>query len=229
MSIAIDKVTLEFTEEIPHHEVASLHRHYTDEEFTALKQGIEEIGQLVPVIMYRGKLVDGRHRQRALIELGIHDMKCSHLPNNLTIDEVKETVLNTENRRTDNVAQKAIRAYNWLIEEQGRTQEDAGTKFAVNRTEVGRAKKLLDEHGKLVYERLLSRGYVLVGNRKQTTLRNILKALSSIEQVQVDREPLTEYSIAGFDILKNARDIGDRVAVAMIANRANNILKDWDE
>jgi N6-adenosine-specific RNA methylase IME4/ParB-like chromosome segregation protein Spo0J len=39
--------------------------------FQQLKQDIAEHGQLEPVIFYRGKLLDGRHRWRACHELGI--------------------------------------------------------------------------------------------------------------------------------------------------------------
>lgn len=107
------------------HPLASSHPVYTAEQFEALKQDISKVGQIEPVTLYRGKLVDGRHRVRALKELGISVVKADSLPNNMTINEVKKTVLATEIRRHQTPTQLAIKAYRlWSSKEVG-TQEEA--------------------------------------------------------------------------------------------------------
>lgn len=57
---------------IPLHDYCKLLPRMTDLEFEALKQTIIDAGKIIdPGIVYEGKLLDGRHRQEASIQLGI--------------------------------------------------------------------------------------------------------------------------------------------------------------
>src|SRR5437764_806061 len=53
------------------HEVANIFPMMADEEFTALVADIKTNGQLTPVWTYQGKIIDGRNRYKACMELGI--------------------------------------------------------------------------------------------------------------------------------------------------------------
>lgn len=53
------------------HPAANLFPLMSDEEFAALKQNIAERGQVEPIWLCDGKILDGRNRQRACMELGI--------------------------------------------------------------------------------------------------------------------------------------------------------------
>lgn len=53
------------------HEAAYLFPEMQEQEFQELKQDISKHGQQVPILLYQGKVVDGRHRLRACAELGI--------------------------------------------------------------------------------------------------------------------------------------------------------------
>jgi hypothetical protein len=44
---------------------------YTIEQYAALKASIATDGQLVPIVLYKGRILDGRHRYRACLDLGI--------------------------------------------------------------------------------------------------------------------------------------------------------------
>ena len=111
-------------ETIEQHKLADSHPEYTVGQFDALKLDIETNGQLVPITLYRGKLVDGRHRLRVLRELNSLTVTCISLPNNLTLAQVKERVLSTEIRRHQSPTQLAIKAYRrW--KHQKCTQEEA--------------------------------------------------------------------------------------------------------
>lgn len=50
---------------------AQYNRDQTQEEFEALKLSIKTLGQLDPIVSYKGEILDGRHRYKACIELGI--------------------------------------------------------------------------------------------------------------------------------------------------------------
>jgi hypothetical protein len=104
-------------------------------QFDALKNDIKMNGQLVPITLYRGKLVDGRHRLRALKEISALTVDCVSLPNNLTLQEVKSKVLSTEIRRHQSPTQLAIKAYR-LWKASDITQEVALTSTGASRTNL---------------------------------------------------------------------------------------------
>ena len=63
------EVELKF--ELEFHEIADGYPMTTDEEFIALVDSIEEVGQLENIILYDGKILDGRNRYLACSQLGI--------------------------------------------------------------------------------------------------------------------------------------------------------------
>ncbi len=83
----------------------------SEEQFRALVLDIETQGQIEPIKTYRGKIVDGRHRSKALKELGIKKIKAIELPNNATISELEDIVLSSEKRRHQTKTQLAIFAW----------------------------------------------------------------------------------------------------------------------
>ena len=98
-------------ETIQQHTLADSHPEYTMQQFQALKADIKANGQLVPITLYREKLVDGRHRLQAAVDLNLPTVRCVSLPNNLTLSQVKAKVLSTEVRRHQSPTQLAIKAY----------------------------------------------------------------------------------------------------------------------
>lgn len=101
--IRLDEVTL--------HKITETHPVMSTEQFEALKNDIAVNGQLQPALVYRGKIVDGRHRYRALTQLGEESIKVTRLQNNLTLDEVTNLVNSTEMRRHQSPTQLAIKGY----------------------------------------------------------------------------------------------------------------------
>ena len=63
--------TIKPTEDIQIHELAAAFPLPEGKEYKQLKRSIEAEGQQIPVIMYKGKLLDGRNRRQACRELGI--------------------------------------------------------------------------------------------------------------------------------------------------------------
>lgn len=75
------------------------------------KDGIKVSGQLDPIYLYRGQVVDGRHRVRALLSCGITKILYRKLRNNLTLEEVKSVHGKKENRRHKTKTQTALNLY----------------------------------------------------------------------------------------------------------------------
>jgi len=92
------------------HNVSALHPLHTAEQFQGLLNDIRLNGQKEPVKMYRGKLVDGRHRLKALKQLGIAYIEYVTLPNNLTLAQLKDEVISSEMRRHLTPTQLALKA-----------------------------------------------------------------------------------------------------------------------
>ena len=99
------------------------------------------------IVLYKGKVVDGRHRTRVCKELGIK-LWARNLPGTMTLQEVEEFVDNTENRRHQTATQRAIGAYKYykLMGESGNpvSQEYAAAKKLSSRKHLARAQKLAE-------------------------------------------------------------------------------------
>ena len=69
----------------------------------------EENGLLLPVVLWRGHIIDGRCRQKACVELGI-EMLIEELDPNLNYDEVARKVKGYNSRRNLTPTQKVMAA-----------------------------------------------------------------------------------------------------------------------
>jgi len=217
------EITVLQPERVPHHKIASLHRDMNDMEFESLKLNIETNGQLFPIITYKGKLVDGRHRQRALIELGIHDMTAIALPGNISLQDVKARVIGTEMRRSDNVAQKAIRAFRWMSEEAGRSQADTAVKFGLPQPRISEVKKLNDVVGANTLNKFYKNGYLMYGGKKYTQMAHVIKYMSTEEEEQIDRPATSEEVKQIVEALNRMKNREDIVGVAQIEAHAKRL------
>jgi ParB-like chromosome segregation protein Spo0J len=68
----------------------------TQEQYVALKIDIENNGQIDPVILYRGRIIDGRHRLKIAKELGQIQILTVSIPNNSTINDIRAIVKSKE-------------------------------------------------------------------------------------------------------------------------------------
>jgi hypothetical protein len=141
------------------HKFAYLTPRMTDLDYQALKRDIETNGQKDPGVLFRGKLIDGRHRWWILQELGVPTMKVTKMPSNSTNEELMSTVYSKETRRHDSVSQKAIMAYNYIQQAtESITHEAAATLFGVHRKRIGEAKQIDVKFGRRDILDLIFRG-----------------------------------------------------------------------
>jgi transcriptional regulator with XRE-family HTH domain len=225
----MDEIVILDPTTVPHHIIASEHREMSDEEFESLKLSIEENGQLVPIITYRGKLVDGRHRQRALIELGINEMKSIVIANNTPLEDVRSKVIGTEMRRTDTPTQKTIRAYKFYKDSHGEyTQEEVAQKFGVSRTSISLAKKLESIAGSETLDKFYENGYVYIGygqnKKKYTNIQTVIRALKTEAEDVVESKEISESLKMVYSQMSDFAKVEDLASLSMIMNRAKNYI-----
>jgi hypothetical protein len=99
---------IDYTKLTPHH-LANLFPAMSEEEFKALKDDIQANGLRVPIVIYLGQILDGRHRYRAAMEAKItlteKDFKEFKTSDG---DLIKFVVSQNVNRRHLNESQRAI-------------------------------------------------------------------------------------------------------------------------
>lgn len=164
------------------HELAHLTPTMTKEDFTRLKLSIKEHGQENPIMLYRGKCIDGRHRVKALRELGIELVTYESENSQLSIDDVRDKILHVyENRRHETPTQKAImawREYQRLRElgekiGQGEVADWTGTTIK----QLGRAKQLDEVAGKDIVELLFQGNRINIGTEAHPNNTDSLSSL----------------------------------------------------
>lgn len=118
--------------------------------YEALKRDIEINGQLDPVLVYRGKIIDGRHRWLILSELEAPEIKYILLPNNTTLTEIRRLVQSKETRRHETAGQLAIRAYRLKIQANSpyKSMADAAESIGANPKRVSEVKKIIEVYGR---------------------------------------------------------------------------------
>jgi len=152
------------------HELVSLTPRYTNLEFNSLRDSIRDNGQQVPIVTYRGKVIDGRHRVKALRELGATHINAVSEDSTLSIDDIENKILNVyENRRHQTPTQKAIIAYRqWLKSQQLDTQlnqGDVAETFGTTRLMLSRAKSFHDLAGDDLLEHLFQGNKINIGTK----------------------------------------------------------------
>ncbi len=129
------------------HELANMTPMQTDIQYNALVASIKDNGLFEPIITYRGKLIDGRHRLLAHKELNMEEIKAVSLPSDMSIEDIENNILDIyENRRHQTATQKAIFAYRNMLRMESKgiktTIGSVAEKYGTTRNMVSRVKKL---------------------------------------------------------------------------------------
>jgi len=168
------------------HKLANITPRMTEPEYNALVLSIENLGQLTPVIMFQGQLVDGRHRLKAIKDLGIKEIIYTNLKSNMTLKEVEMLLTHGyEQRRHQSKTQKAIFAYRELeeLKKQGEniTQGEIADKHGIHINDISLVRKLMKISSTNVVNTLFNGGKIKLSNGKHTdNLRAIIKYFQTI-------------------------------------------------
>lgn len=154
------------------------------DEFNALKLSIGRNGQSDPLLLFRGKVIDGRHRLRACQELGVvpkvHELDVK------TYEQAKSIAFARNiNRRNLSKGQLALMAAALCTRKPGQAKFSAATEpplsqteaaglFSVSRDSVQRAARVYSEGGKELNRQLAS---------NEITLNEAFTELTQAKQV----------------------------------------------
>lgn len=150
-----------------------------DVQYEALKADIDQNGQLDPVVIYRGKIVDGRHRFLILNELNIKTITCFKMPNNSTLSDIKKLVRSKETRRHETATQLAISALRHITKSNEKiTQAEASKMFGVGPKAIGFAKKILVDYKREdLLDILFDGGKINIGTSYNPFMSDSLKTI----------------------------------------------------
>jgi len=184
----IQKIKLE---DVIIHEIANSTPAMTEDQFKALCDSLQANGQEFPIVTYRGKCIDGRHRVKALRLLNEEYVMAIEEDHNQTLDDIREKVLNVyENRRHQTTTQKAIFAYKEMIRIKAigekMSQGEAGSKFGTTRLNISRVKTLYELAGEKVIEFLFQGNKINIGTKSKPNNTDSLPTLINYYRSRTD-------------------------------------------
>ena len=205
------------------HEVAHLFPEMQEQEFEELKQDIRKHGQQVPIILYEGKVVDGRHRLRACGELGIVPRFEKMVAANEA--EVSQAVVSINlHRRHLSEGQRALIAARMTTSTIGSNQHTAGAvsqqkaadELGVSVDSVLRGKKVI-KHGVPELVQAVAAGKINISSAaKLATLAKEDQAQLNFEDIKAIQNASKAINKAKFEARRNER------LQEIEAKRANN-------
>ncbi len=167
------------------HPLAEMMRLHTDAEREQMRQSFIELGQLVPIVLYKGRVVDGRHRLWTTLDLGLESIMVMKLDSNLTLDEVEEIVLQLQGGRQLTPSEKAIQAY-LIMEKKSISMRAAAKKCASSKTLISKVKFIVDILGLKKVRDMYDGKPVSVGGSVATTINKLYNL--AVEQDEAERK-----------------------------------------
>lgn len=111
-------------------------------EYGSTLENIAKLGQTDPILIYKGECIDGRHRVKACIELGIN-VECEDVDDNSTKEDlILRCNKNVTSGRVLDISQRAIQALK-MVNEYKYTTITAGTLWQVDRKVITYASTIL--------------------------------------------------------------------------------------
>lgn len=202
------------------HKLAEEHPMMLDENYEALRLDIKANGQLEPVVRYRGKIVDGRHRLKALKDLGIDIISCKDLPRDLALDDVKSRVISSEIRRHETPTQLAVKAYYHSKENKGITQKASAEKFGVDLKRVSELSSIV-KAGREDIAMMLGKGKTVTveDNYATASIQMLYRQVKALEVRQKDSNLKSVYDKLGSissTLTKNELDEIEDMAITLV-------------
>lgn len=194
------------------HRLAEIIPPASPEDFAALVASIQSVGQLEPIRLWQGRVIDGRHRLRACEQLGIAPTMREVQPDE--VDGGSDAALLAYvlalniNRRHASTSQRAIAAARIVTTSEGRpktssidgvSRERAATLFNIGTATLDRARQLIAEADPRVVD-LVARGVLTLNAALESHQQ--LSALAAEQEAQGVVDPDFEALAKEIDKLK---------------------------
>lgn len=174
--------------------ISTFNRIQDKQEYLKTKASIEAIGQDNPIIMDNGLCIDGRHRVKALTELGIDTVKCVDINPNLSIaDKLLICNKDTTSGRHLTKAQLAIQAFEYT-KIANCTKQEAAEHFGVRTQELSYVNNIITFLPN-AYKELKTNGTATIDNKKTKSLEIVNRYINAIRA-----EHEVEVETTGIDI-----------------------------
>jgi len=112
MQVKFNKTNIEVNvDELQEHYLSKINPLMREHDYIALMISLEQYGQLEPIWLFRGKVIDGRHRLKALKEIGSKTIKANELYHLYSKEQLKELLIMKHTHRSEDAMDKAIKAF----------------------------------------------------------------------------------------------------------------------
>jgi len=195
------------------HPIAELNPLMGIEDFSKFKEVVKYFGYTtVPIILYRGKIVDGRHRYRACKELGITSMACRVIPHKTKLTEIQENlIMAQEIRRHTTPTQKSCQGamqYFSLRDSPERKSQQVVAKDTKTSLRLLKSAIYIYKNNRKYFDALHDGNSVLIGNNYTTRLDVVelhLKDLHKRELSNVEEPVNVEESFLEDEFIINGK------------------------
>ncbi len=181
--------------EVKHeHPLAGTNPYSSEEQYELLKADIDANGVIVPIVFYRGLLVDGRHRVRACMELFHSDtgdgmVPYIDLPHKYSLAQVREHVASLETRRHQTKTQIVTGQWLDLVFNQKKSLRQAHDATGTSKDLFSKLNKIHEHFGLNTIKELRKGSQVTVSDsmRRKTTdsIGQLAKFISTIGEMEV--------------------------------------------
>jgi hypothetical protein len=166
-------------------QISTFNRLQEDSEYKKTLESIRGAGQVDPVYLDNGYCIDGRHRHKALTELGVDSIKVIDINPELSIAE-KLVLSNRDlvSGRDLNTSQLAIQAFKFG-EMTGVSKRAVALQFGVSKMQLtfaGEVKRYLPE----AYQSLITTGKAEVGGKHTQSLQAIYRYINAYVKTGTD-------------------------------------------
>ncbi len=158
------------------HEHAAVNPIMTPDNLAELRESFVEYGgfdKQFPIVLYHGKIIDGRHRKLISEELNIKQVYARKLPNNMTDEQARDFAIKSDNRRHVTATQKAVTAYKyWIVQNASGnkiSQQAAGAKCGSSKRYVGIVNSIAKVAGSDIIDELWNGSKILIYSKDHNT------------------------------------------------------------
>ena len=162
------------------HEYVTINPPHDIDEFTKLLYSLAQFGQLEPIKVWQKNgskfIIDGRHRYEALKHLGAKYIKYVNIPSNLTKEDIRILVIESENRRKMTPAQNAIRGWKDYTENHkvtGLPISYYGSIYGTSAASISRCNTISKELGSKVLDELFKTKKAKLGGKYLKSINKI--------------------------------------------------------